>query len=129
MMDSDIQKLLSTLSFKLVAEATLKIQELGLKTSAIIPFIILMLETVLSILENNKRDNIAFAKNNPEDFVDSAIAQVLTMFSLAFGKEMLAYVDHEKKSEEEIKKEVDDFLSKNKLDWGDNERTRNETKD
>lgn len=111
------RKQLLNLSYKLMTEATLKIDEIGLKATAVIPFCIMMLETTLKVLNQSKAHNPDFAKDNPEDLVDVAIEQVLRMFSMSFGKEI-----QEKKSKEDIKKEVNDFLSKNKLDWGENDK-------
>jgi len=110
MMDSGKQQELKLLSFKLVAEASLKLKEVGLKTSAIIPFVVTMLETTLDVLIQAKATNPDLAKESPEDFVDSAIVQILTMFSQSFGREIETYLEKDRKSKEEISRQVDEFL-------------------
>ena len=116
------RKLLNNLSYKLMTEAILKIDELGLRQTAIIPFCIMMLETTLTVLNQSKVHNEQFRKDNPENLVDEALVQTLTMFSVAFGIEVERFVEHGRKNKDEISKEVDEFL-KNLPKKGENNET------
>jgi len=109
-MDIRKQRKLKNLSYKLMTEAALKIEDLEMSATAIIPFCVMMLETTLEIMSQSRKSSESFAKNCPETFIDDAMEMVLVMFKVKFGKEIIAYQEKEAMSREQIRKEVDEFL-------------------
>ena len=129
-MNEEHRRKLNNLSLELVTKAALAIDDLGLKPTIIIPFCIMMLENTIKILNQSKEHNLEFAKNYPENIVDLAISQCLSMFSQTFGVEcVLTSVNSsmhridKKMDKKEIEKEVDEFL-KNLPKRGEHDNTK-----
>jgi len=131
-MKDDLRKL-NNLTLEFATMASLKIDELEMRANTIIPFCVLMLENVLKIFLESQKNHPEFLAEYPDNPIDEAMAHVLTMFNVTFGRDiqpgMIKIEDNGNKSKNEISKIVDDVIKKSTEEFKKKEKGEEDGKD